>query len=285
MIASSVAKSVARSVAKAVSSVGSSSSGVVPWTDADEGAAVATEYFAAVVAAGGTISAPNQARVTALMVDLAEADLLKQIKVLYLYHGNTLNSAAINAVNPGGQLGSYPIVWTGTPTLHTDGGFTASNTAYGVPVLHIDSVFTYQTGLSAGYWGGTGATGGGDYPIGADPGFYHSPNTGYTRMGGTFKAGSAQTATQFHVGTREPYSTTIRAYRNTTQWIDTTEAWPVSDLYTTELEAMSIGIGRLREYGSGGYASTQIQNLTFVGRGLTAAQVSDFSAAVAEYMA
>lgn len=263
------------------------SSSIDRWTATDEGTAVAADYFAAITTAGGTISAPNQARVTNLMIALAQADLLKQIKVLYLFHGSTLASAAINAINPGGQLGSFPIVWTGTPTLDVNGGFTASNSNFGVPVLHIDSVFTYQTGLSAGFWGSTGATPGNDYPIGHDPGFYHSPITGFTRMGGLFKGsgGLAQDPTQFHVGTREPYSTTIRAYRNTTRWLDTTEAWPVADLYTTPLEAASIGIGRLREYGTAGYASTQKQHLMFVGRGLNATQVTNFYNAVAGYMA
>lgn len=284
MIASSVARSVARSVANAVSSIGSTGGSVAPWTDADEGDAVADAYFAAIVAEGGTISAPNQARVTALMVALAEADLLKQIKVLYLYHGNTLDSAAINAVNPGGQPGSYPIVWTGTPTLDADGGFTASASAYGVPVLHIDSVFSYQTGLSLGFWGAS-TPGGADYPIGYGT-VYHSPNTGYTRIAGAFKGdGSPQDPLQFHVGTREPNSDIIRAYRNTTRWVDATEAWPEADLYTSPLEAGSIGIGRLKGYGGEEYDSVMKQSLTFVGRGLLAAQITDLSAAFAEYMA
>jgi hypothetical protein len=91
------------------------------WSLADLPGETADEYFAAIAANSGTISTANQTAVRNLLNGLHTQGLFDDVLVLYLFHGNHLNAARLNAMNPTLLDGAAAIAWTGSPTLNASG--------------------------------------------------------------------------------------------------------------------------------------------------------------------
>lgn len=259
------------------------SGGVTQWTFADLPADIATEYFAAIVANGGTISAGNQAAVLGLLEDLQAAGILRRMIAVYLYHGNTLNAARLNVMTPGTWPGAWPITWTGTPTLNASGGFTPTAVNYG-SALHPDLAgLTELHGGGLGFYSTSNAASG-EYSMGLFSDFYLAPKEGtgaYYRLSGTFvSAGANQDLSGFHFACRERNSSTIRAYRNGTNYSTVTRAFS-EGFGTSTADYMRVG-GMLD--GVTHYPSTTPIRLSLVTEGLTTTEVGSLNTAIVNYI-
>lgn len=141
----------------------------------------ADTYIAAVLFAGGTLTAGQQTAIQTLFTSLKSAGLYNDILIMYPMVGGTLPSHAINAKSPG----TYNLTWYGSPSANSNG--TNINGGYGDPVLYADSgsidpndiaVGVYITVACTGCgneveWGGTSAAssyeGGYIFPLGTNP--------------------------------------------------------------------------------------------------------------------
>jgi len=249
---------------------------------------VAADYLAAVVAQGGTVSAENQAKTTALVNALISAGLQRYIKALYLFHGNTNNAARLNVFNPTTLVGAFCGTFVGSPTLNANGGFTPASGKYFTSAFHPDG--GGLTDLSGGgmfFYGTTNITGG-EYPIGLLSTFYLAPNADGTNAalccsGAATTPVAAVNTSGFHWGGREANSSTIKAYRNGTQYISESIAFDTS--YAGGYPTVSARIGGRRDQATpADNASTMPLRLAGFTKGLTSAQVAAFNTAVQEYV-
>lgn len=259
------------------------------WSLDDLPGEIATEYFAAIVSNGGTISSQNQTKVLTLLNGLQAAGIYRKVRALYLYHGNTLNAARLNVINPTTYLGSHVITWTGTPTLDADGGMTPSGgTNLGITNFHPDGGgLTLITGGGLGFYG-TAVITGDEYPIGTFPGFWLSPlASGSSRAGfsGTTQAGTSKSSLGFLYGCREPNSTAIKAYHNGTKFIDSTTAF-VTAYNTTAAARIAVGTFQEGAAPSGPFNPSAIPHkLSIITMGLTEGEVADLNTLVQAYAA
>jgi len=240
-------------------------------------------YINAVIAAGGTLSAPNQSKIDTLFTELKANSLYHKIKALYLYHGNTLNSALFNAKNPTTVLGAYPITWTGVPTLNANGGFTPASGKYGTTNFHPDGAgLTSDTGAGMGFYTES-VISGSEYTMGIFNNFHFSPGQGAAQLSGGNNVLTPTTAAGFHFIAREPASTTIKSYRNASVITSTTQA------FSTAYSALTAGsfalVGGMKEHPSTVYPSTTPLRLSFFSEGLIAAEVTILNTLIQNYLA
>jgi hypothetical protein len=110
----------------------------------------ATTYINAVLAAGGTLSSPQQEAINTYFVDLKAEGLYSKLYYMHLFLGGVQNSNKINALNPG----TYDLGFQGTWT-HTTGGSSTvqSNSNYATSgfVISAASPSTTQTDFAFGY--------------------------------------------------------------------------------------------------------------------------------------
>ena len=85
----------------------------------------AATYIAAVLAAGGTLSSPQQTAINTYFVDLKAEGLYSKLYYMHLFLGGVENSNKINALNPG----TYDLGFQGTWTHATTGSSTTQNNA------------------------------------------------------------------------------------------------------------------------------------------------------------
>ena len=110
----------------------------------------AATYIAAVLAAGGTLSSPQQTAINTYFVDLKAEGLYSKLYYMHLFLGGVENSNKINAVNPG----TYDLGFQGTWTHATTGSSTTQNNAnYATSgfVVSAASPSTTQTDFAFGY--------------------------------------------------------------------------------------------------------------------------------------
>jgi len=260
-------------------------SDVPPWTLADLPSEIATEYFAAIVSNSGTISSENQTAVDTLLNALYDIGVYRRVRALYLFHGNTLNAARLNAINPGTWPGAWPITWVGTPTLNASGGFTPSGTAYGI-AYHPDGLgLTSLTGGGLGFYGVNNDSAG-EYSEGIYGEFFTAPKTGGgsgCALSNTFLAtGADRDLSGFHFSCRErDFSSTLRIYRNGTEYANGTKAFLTS---YNRFDYNYARIGGMLESPSTHYTATTPRRLSIATEGLTAAEVADLNTAIAAYI-
>ena len=85
----------------------------------------AQAYIDAVIAAGGTLSSPQQDAVNTYFLGLKSDGIYSKFYFNYLYLGGVANSNKINAVNPG----TYDLTFQGTWTHSTSGSTATKNSA------------------------------------------------------------------------------------------------------------------------------------------------------------
>lgn len=259
--------------------------GAPSWTFADLPADIATEYFAAIVANSGTISSGNQAAVVGLLEDLQAAGILRLVRCLYLFHGNTLDSAKIETLNATTNPGSYPITWNGTPTLLSSGGFTATTGNYAISA-HPDGIgLTPLSGAGMAFYCSAG-TSDDDATMGSENFFFWPRKDGGAYGYLTLGNGAAQyvatsnTLTGFHVGMRESSSGSIKAFRNGTRWMNLTSAISL-EMYNTG--SNNIRIGGTRISGTH-YTSTATIKLAMLTRGIAEASQASLNSIIQTYI-
>ena len=109
----------------------------------------AAAYIAAVLAAGGTLSSPQEEAINTYFVDLKAEGLYSKLYYMHLFLGGVENSNKINAVNPG----TYDLGFQGTWTHTTGGSSTVQNNAnYATSgfVISAGSPSTTQTDFAFG---------------------------------------------------------------------------------------------------------------------------------------
>ena len=109
----------------------------------------ATTYINAVLAAGGTLSSPQQTAINTYFVDLKAEGLYSKLYYMHLFLGGVENSNKINALNPG----TYDLGFQGTWTHATTGSSTVqSNSNYATSgfVISAASPSTTQTDFAFG---------------------------------------------------------------------------------------------------------------------------------------
>jgi hypothetical protein len=258
------------------------------WTLANLPNETADEYFAAITANSGTISTANQTAVRNLLNGLHAQGLFDDVLVLYLFHGNHLNAARLNAMNPTLFDGSAAIAWTGSPTLNASGGITPSVGNFGV-AFHPHWLglyeFTSFGGAGIGFFSTSNAASS-ERTIGNITSFYLAPKFSSASeiaiSNSTALTGSAQDLSGFHFGTREPASDNIAAYRNGTAYLTGTRSF--SQVYTTANDTGRCHIGGCSNSGAGNLASTTPIRLALCTRGLLAAQVATLNTLVQTYI-
>jgi hypothetical protein len=87
----------------------------------------AQTYIDAVIAAGGTLSSPDQDTVNTLFVDLKTAGLYSKMTAMYPVVGATGPAHALNAVNPVNSDAAFRLNFIGT-WVHDSGGMTNNST-------------------------------------------------------------------------------------------------------------------------------------------------------------
>jgi hypothetical protein len=110
----------------------------------------AAAYIAAVLAAGGTLSSPEQDAINTYFVDLKAEGLYSKLYYMHLFFGGVQNSNKINALNPG----TYDLGFQGTWTHATTGSSTIQNNAnYATSgfTISLASPSTTQTDFAFGY--------------------------------------------------------------------------------------------------------------------------------------
>lgn len=283
-ISRSISNKISRSISHRIHEVPAALLGGSAWTLADLPGDIADEYFAAITANSGTISAGNQAAVLGLLEDLQDAGILRRMVAVYLYHGNTLNAARLNVMNPGTWPGAWPITWVGSPTLNASGGFTPASGKYG-SALHPDLAgLTDLHGGGLGFYSTSNAASA-EYTMGLFNEFYLAPKEGsgaYNRLSGTFNAvGANQNLSGFHFACRERNSSTIRAYRDGTNYSTVTKAFVTG--YGVASATAYARVGGMLD-GVTHYTSTTPIRLSIVTEGMTVAEVGDLSTAIATYI-
>ena len=256
------------------------------WTLTDLPAEIATEYFAAIVTNSGTISAGNQTKVSTLLATLQTAGLYRKVRALYLYHGNTLNAARLNALNPTTNPGAHVITWTGSPTLDANGGFTPAVGAYGLTALHPDGAgLTDLFGAGMGFYSTSNAATS-EYTMGVYDELYLAPKetgTSKSRCSGTFNSGTVQDLSGFHFVSREPSSGSVKMFRNGAVHTTTTKAFASG--YGIALATGRVKVGGMIEAGVTHYASTTPVKLSVITDGLSESEVATLNTAIQAYVA
>jgi len=259
--------------------------GAATWSFDDLPGEIATEYFAAIATAGGTISSGNQAAVLTMLESLQAAGLLQKIRALYLMHGNTLDSAKIETLNPTTNPGSYPITWNGTPTLFSSGGFTSTAGNYAI-TAHPDAIgLTPLTGAGLVFYADSG--GNDDATCGCENFFFWPRKDGAVYGYLTLGNGAAQYVARdnaidgLHCGMRESQSGSIKAYRNATRWMNLTSAISL-EMYNTGTNAIRFGGTRI----SGSHlTSTATIRLAAITRGIPEASIATLNTIIQDYRA
>lgn len=259
--------------------------GVTPWTMDNLPDDIATDYFAAIASAGGTISAGNQAAVLAMLTSMQSAGLLRLIRCLYLFHGNTLSAAAIETLNPSTNPGSYPITWNGTPTLLSAGGFTATASNYAISA-HPDAIgLTPLSGAGMSFYCSAGSSDD-DATMGCENFFFWPRKDGAVYGYLTLGNGAAQyvatanTLTGFHSSQRESSSGSIKAFRNATRWMNAVSAISL-EMYNNGSNAIRIGGTRIS---SSHLTSTATIRLAMITRGISEASQATLNTIVQTYI-
>jgi len=248
---------------------------------------VASEYIAAVIAAGGTISSAKQIKVKALVLALNNSGLLTKIKAMYLFHGGVQASAKLNLMNPTTVVGSFCGTFIGTPTLQVDGGMTPSSGNYMRSGFNPDGGgLTDMSGAGIGFYGQNN-TPASEYTIGLYNNFWMAPKQGvsYLALSNNYvNMGASENLSGFHFGTREPGTSQLRKYRNGTNVYSATLAF--SSSYATSNSASAVAIvGGMLEVPSTVYPSTLPITLAFFSKGMTAAEVTTLNTIIQEYVA
>lgn len=257
------------------------------WTLDDLPGEIAAEYFAAIASNSGTISSSNQTAVINLLNGLQSAGLYDDVLCLYLFHGNHLNAARLNTINPTTVDGSGVITWVGTPTLNASGGITPSSGNYGKAVnphyIGLHQVTSFG-GAGIGFYS-TSNSASSEKTIGNTTYFYLAPKySGTSEVAASNSAivGTVQDLSGFHFGTREPGTDNIAAYRNGSSYLTGTSAF--SQGYSALNDNGILHIGGCNNNGSGNLASTTPIRLALVTRGLLSAQVVALNSLVQTYI-
>lgn len=283
--------SVFKSVSKSVfSSVHRSTS--VPYALAGSGETLgrtaSLAYYDAVVNAGGTINEARASKAATLISSIVDSGLARYIKCLYLFLGGTEASASLNALNPTSLVGAFKGTFVGSPTLNTDGGFTPASGKYFTSGFHPDGGgLTDLTGGGMFFYGTSDITGG-TYPIGLASTFYFTPNangsSALVRCSGLESTPVAAVATDgFHWAGREANSSTIKAYRNGTQYISETISFDTG--YATGYPTTTARIGGRRDQATpADNASTMPLRLAGFTKGMTSTQVASLNTLIQAYI-
>lgn len=259
----------------------------IVWTLDDLPDELADKYFAAITSNSGTISSDNQTAVRNLMNGLQQEGLFKEICCLYLFHGNHLNAARLNAVNPTLLDGSGVITWSGSPTLDASGGITPSSGNYGIgPNPHSLGLtqFTAFSGAGLGFYSTSNAATS-EYTIGNIVDFYLAPkHSGVSEVAVSNSAvtGIAQDLSGFHFCTRESDSAQEKAYRNGVKYIDFTRDF--NQILTVINDTGRLHIGGCSNNGLGNLASTTPIRLALITRGILEAKVAALNTLVQTYI-
>ncbi|CAB4157601.1 hypothetical protein UFOVP693_35 [uncultured Caudovirales phage] len=123
----------------------------------------AQAYIDAVIAAGGTLSSPNQDAINTLFVDLKTAGVYAKTVMMYPYTGNTQNSNAIEGLNPGTNNITFNTV-TGSWTFNSNGA-TPALQGWATNGVYLNTVLTTNNAAIFTYLGGTDNPFSGDYVI------------------------------------------------------------------------------------------------------------------------
>jgi hypothetical protein len=110
----------------------------------------ATTYINAVIAAGGTLTAPQQTAINTFYVGLKTDGIYNKFYYLHLFFGGTAGSNGINAKTPG----TYNLSFQGTWTHSVSGSTTTQNNANYAEsgfVVSSSSPSTTETDFSFGY--------------------------------------------------------------------------------------------------------------------------------------
>lgn len=251
------------------------------WTLADLPGDIADEYIALIATNGGTISAGNQTAVRNLLNGLHTQGLFDDVLALYLFHGNHLDSAKINAMNPGSFGGAWNITWVGTPTLNASGGITPSDGNYGV-AFHPDGMgLTDLTGGGLGFYS-TSNSATSERTMGHDLYFHLSPKysgNSVIAAANIEQTGAVQDLSGFHFACREPNSTNIKGYRNGTEYFSNTRDYNTAYVWTEGY----CHVGGCNT-GSANSPSTTPIRLALCTKGLLAAQVTALNTLVQAYI-
>jgi len=110
----------------------------------------ATTYIAAVLAAGGTLSSPQEEAINTYFVDLKAEGLYSKLYYMHLFFGGVENSNKINALNPGtydlGFQGTWAHATTGSSTVQSNSNYATSGFT-----VSAASPSTTQTDFAFGY--------------------------------------------------------------------------------------------------------------------------------------
>lgn len=245
---------------------------------------LASDYFSAINSQGGTISTGNRQAVSDFLAALYEASILRRVIALYLYHGNALNSARLNVINPTTVYGSWVLTWNGTPILNAAGGFTPTASNYGIAMMPDFAGLTEYSGMGMGFYS-TSNSSSGEYSMGLFAQCYLAPKEGtgaFCRFSGTFNSvGTNRDLSGFHFACRERgMSSTIRAYRNGVEYGNATKAFNNDYAATNH----AIRVGGMFEAPSTHYTSTTPIRLSIVTEGLTSSEVAALNTAVSAYI-
>ena len=258
------------------------------WTLDDLPSDIAAEYFAAITANSRTISGSNQTAVSNLLAGLHTAGMFDDVCALYLFHGNHLNAARLNVMNPTTVAGSGVITWVGTPTLNSSGGITPSSGNYGKacnPGFMGLNFFNSFSGAGIGFYSTSNAASS-ERTIGNTGAFYLAPKYSATSeiavSNNTPLTGTVQDLSGFHFGTREPGTDTVTAYRNGSSYLTGSRSF--AQQYTEQSDNGILHVGGCNNAGAGNLASTTPIRLAIVTRGLLAAQVTTLNTLVQTYI-
>lgn len=252
------------------------------WTIAELPNDTADEYFAQITANSGVISSDNQDAVRNLLQGLYDDGLYSKVLALYLYHGNHLNAARLNAINPGTHPGSWAIVWVGSPTLNASGGITPSSGNYGKSIHPDGAGLSLRSGAGLGFYSTSDAASS-EYTMGIETLFHLSPKqSGVSKLsvGGYEVTGTVQDLSGFHFGSREPNTNVQAAYRNGTQYLTNSGGSFPNLGYCITPELAIVGGRR----GSVLSASTTPIRLSIFTTGLLSAEVATLNTLIQTYI-
>lgn len=89
----------------------------------------AQAYINAVIAAGGTLSTPQQNAVNTLVLDLKSAGIWSLIDAAYPFTGGTSASCGLNLVNPVSSDAAYRMTFNGSWTINSNGVVPSSKSS------------------------------------------------------------------------------------------------------------------------------------------------------------
>lgn len=236
----------------------------------------AQTYISAVIAAGGTLSTPQQNAVNTYFLGLKTDGIFSKLYFNYLYLGGVANSNKINAVNPG----TYNLTFEGTWTHSTSGSTATKNSAnYGDTGYDVTAGYsTIETSWSFGIIMADKDTSGPSYGYMGVSNPYMIVGTDNSKFDNFFPNNQS-------IGNSNPVDFWNSVFRNGNDWFSGTKeggtsvssglnfSSTVTDAYTKPASPTTIYINKIN---SAGFETGGTYLMTWGGQYLTNSEANNF---------